>query len=108
MANYNSDNKETNNLITERDIDPEFGLFSEEAETDQVRSAEQELLDTYTQPGMLEENDSQADEINLDAVPDADDISENSPIDPASPPDEFHGTDLINGVGNDPEDETES
>jgi len=32
-------------------------------------------------------------------VPDADAIAAGSPADPASPPDGFHGTDLLNGAG---------
>ncbi|MBD7970598.1 hypothetical protein [Paenibacillus gallinarum] len=40
-------------------------------------------------------------EPDLAAVPDADEIAKDSPIDPVSPdPDAMHGTDLINGVGN--------
>jgi hypothetical protein len=31
-------------------------------------------------------------------VPDADDVAAGSPEDPASPPDGFHGTDLVNGA----------
>lgn len=38
-------------------------------------------------------------EPDLAAVPDADEIAKDSPIDPVSPdPDAMHGTDLINGV----------
>src|SRR5690606_8412947 len=40
-------------------------------------------------------------------VPDADAIAADSPVDPASPPDQFHGTDLLNGVGLHPEEETD-
>lgn len=32
-------------------------------------------------------------------VPDADAVAAGSPADPASPPDGFHGTDLLNGAG---------
>lgn len=32
-------------------------------------------------------------------VPDADAVTDGSPADPASPPDGFHGTDLLNGAG---------
>ncbi|WP_160032405.1 hypothetical protein [Paenibacillus sp. An7] len=39
-------------------------------------------------------------EPDLAAVPDADEIAKDSPVDPVSPdPDAMHGTDLINGVG---------
>ncbi|AGA57025.1 hypothetical protein Theco_0826 [Thermobacillus composti KWC4] len=31
-------------------------------------------------------------------VPDADAVAAGSPVDPVSPPDEFHGTDLLNGA----------
>ncbi|OXM15459.1 hypothetical protein [Paenibacillus herberti] len=32
-------------------------------------------------------------------------LTEGTPVDPVSPPDEFHGTDLLNGVGSAPEEE---
>jgi hypothetical protein len=32
-------------------------------------------------------------------IPDADALAAGSPVDPASPPDGFHGTDLLNGAG---------
>ncbi|WP_454189879.1 hypothetical protein [Paenibacillus sp. Marseille-Q7038] len=48
-------------------------------------------------------------EPDLAAVPDADEIAKDSPIDPVSPdPDAMHGTDLINGVGNPNPDQTDS
>lgn len=43
-----------------------------------------------------------ADQIDIDlaAVPDADDIAPNSPVDPAAPPtDVINGTDVLNGAG---------
>jgi hypothetical protein len=97
-------------LITERDIDPEYGLFSEEAQTDHIPTAEQELEDMYPAPEQSNRNASTPieEDTGLESVPDADDISQNSPVDPAAPPDIFHGTDLINGVGNDPEEETDA
>lgn len=66
-------------------------------------------------PAALESSDEldlevdTAEEISeeLAAVPDADAIAKSSPIDSASPGEEFHGTDLLNGVGNHPEEETE-
>ncbi|MCM3785211.1 hypothetical protein M3231_19740 [Neobacillus mesonae] len=43
-------------------------------------------------------------EPDLAAVPDADDIEENTPVDPAAPdPDAMHGTDLLNGAGGEEE-----
>ncbi|WP_211747008.1 hypothetical protein [Paenibacillus sp. Marseille-Q4541] len=42
-------------------------------------------------------------EPDLAAVPDADEVEKNSPVDPVSPdPDAMHGTDLINGAGGAP------
>ena len=42
--------------------------------------------------------DTYEDELPLEDVPDADDIEENTPVDPAAPPLEIvHGTDLLNG-----------
>jgi len=104
-----NDNRPVDSLVTERDIDPKFGMFSDRKEAEAVPTAEQELLETYAQPSMLSEQDTNAAEAGeLPDIPDADEISANSPVDPAAPPDQFHGTDLLNGVGNDPEEETET
>ncbi|QGG57196.1 hypothetical protein [Paenibacillus sp. B01] len=34
------------------------------------------------------------------------DLTEGTPVDPVAPPDEFHGTDLLNGVGSAPQEES--
>ena len=66
-------------------------------------AAEDEFIHSY------DEELSRASEPDLAAVPDADEIAKDSPIDPASPdPDAMHGTDLINGVGNPDPDQTDS
>ncbi|WP_410513673.1 hypothetical protein PaeBR_04355 [Paenibacillus sp. BR2-3] len=52
-------------------------------------------LTDYTEEGELDNEDE---EPPLEDVPDADDIKEDTPVDPASPPIEIvHGTDLLNG-----------
>ncbi|MDQ8734175.1 hypothetical protein [Paenibacillus sp. LHD-38] len=119
------DKGHTNSLVTEKDIDPTFGLFTEETREGAVSDASELLAKQHPRenahvheshiPAAIEaydELDSEVDtaeEISeeLAAVPDADVIAKDSPIDPASPGEEFHGTDLLNGVGNHPEDETE-
>ncbi len=91
-------------LITERDIDPEFGMFTEELAAYSVPDAEDKLTAMVPDDETMaaaEENGSFPD------IPDADAISEESPVDPASPPEQFHGTDLLNGVGAHPEEETD-
>ncbi|HTG71597.1 MAG TPA: hypothetical protein VL921_20225 [Candidatus Udaeobacter sp.] len=122
---YDRDRHQTNSLVTEKDIDPEFGLFTEEARDGAVYDAasllqkqhpdENEHVHESHIPAALEAGDEldmeadTAEEISeeLAAVPDADALAKGSPIDPASPGEEFHGTDLLNGVGNHPEEETE-
>jgi hypothetical protein len=111
--------REHNDLVTERDIDPAFGLFADEEQTSAVLDATDELLRRYpdSETGLSSaiisgEGDNEIDtpeEISAEmaAVPDADDIAMNSPVDPASPEQDFHGTDLLNGVGLHPEEETE-
>lgn len=111
--------REQKDLVTERDIDPAFGLFADEEQTSEVLDATDELLQRYpdSEAGLLgaviaNEGDDEVDtpeEISAEiaAVPDADDIAMNSPVDPATPQEEFHGTDLLNGVGRHPEEETE-
>lgn len=114
---------EHKSLVTEKDIDPAFGLFSDEGQEGAVRDASEQLLERYPYGDVTEshipeaidagiEADTEVDsaeEISeeLAAVPDADAIAKDSPVDPASPADEFHGTDLLNGVGKHPEEETE-
>ncbi|MGO4545263.1 hypothetical protein AB4Z29_10715 [Paenibacillus sp. 2TAB23] len=120
MENINErDKRHIGSLATEKDIDPAFGLFTEEASTGAVPAAAEllssqhphadaELHESHV-PVMLDDEVDTAEEISeeLAAVPDADVIAKDSPVDPASPGEEFHGTDLLNGVGNHPEEETE-
>jgi hypothetical protein len=44
------------------------------------------------------ETDAAANDGPFPDVPDADAVAEGSPVDPAAPPDVFHGTDLLNGT----------
>jgi hypothetical protein len=122
---HDRDNHTSNSLVTEKDIDPSFGLFTEEAQGGAVSDATELLQKQYPQhnervheshiPDGIEARDESNSEVDtaeeiseeLAAVPDADAIAQGSPVDPASPGEEFHGTDLLNGVGNHPEDETE-
>ncbi|CAM4038226.1 hypothetical protein L1N85_06955 [Paenibacillus alkaliterrae] len=125
MANeYDGDKRQSHSLATEKDIDPAFGLFTEEEREGAVQDAADLLIEQYPYEDAsvheshvpqgiqaeaeLDEVDT-AEEISeeLASVPDADAIASGSPVDPASAGDEFHGTDLLNGVGNHPEDETE-
>lgn len=115
------DKVHSNSLATEKDIDPSFGLFTEETREGAVPDAAELLSKQHPRenahvheshiPAAIESYDEvdTAEEISeeLAAVPDADVIAKDSPVDPASPGDEFHGTDLLNGVGNHPEEETE-
>ncbi|WP_169084326.1 hypothetical protein [Paenibacillus sp. PL91] len=127
MANgHDRDNHTSNNLVTEKDIDPSFGLFTEEVQGGVVSDASELLQKQHPHenahvheshiPAAIASGDElsydevdTAEEISeeLAAVPDADAVAKGSPIDPASPSEEFHGTDLLNGVGNHPEDETD-
>lgn len=118
IMNDNSD-REQDGLTTERDIDPAFGLFADEEQTSEVLDATDELLRKYPDSRAdlssaviadeEEDGAETAEEISAEiaSVPDADDIAMNSPVDPAAPDEEFHGTDLLNGVGRHPEEETE-
>ena len=114
-------------LATERDIDPAFGMFEDGLGQGTTGAAER-LRAMYPTGAALGIGDDEeafgdasvaddADDADMSAlsseaepgefpdVPDADAISANSPVDPASPPDQFHGTDLLNGVGLFPEEE---
>ncbi|MFC4779076.1 hypothetical protein ACFO9Q_19975 [Paenibacillus sp. GCM10023252] len=102
MADYIYE-KTNKDLVTERDIDPEFGLFADETPKGSVRGSTEELVALYPDQDVIMDTRQRSDE----EIPDADEVSFHSPVDPASPPDEFHGTDLLNGVGHDPEHETE-
>ncbi|WP_139996809.1 hypothetical protein [Paenibacillus paridis] len=122
MINEHDQHKQKpNSLATEKDIDPAFGLFTEEVPEGAVSEASELLLKQYPKenghvhephvPYPLDARNEvdTPEEISeeLAAVPDADLISKDSPVDPASPGEEFHGTDLLNGVGRHPEEETE-
>lgn len=117
------DVRHAKSLATEKDIDPDFGLFTEDASGAAVPHASELLEKQHPDAHVLESHipaslDNRAgldDEVDtpeeiseeLASVPDADVMAKDSPIDPASPGEEFHGIDLLNGVGNHPEDETE-
>lgn len=111
MANeFENEKREIRSLATEKDIDPKFGLFTEEAAEGAVQEADDLLLEQYPSADAEEarlRSEGPA-EGELEDVPDADEISANSQVDEAAPAEEFHGTDLLNGVGNHPEEETES
>src|SRR5690606_9145084 len=93
-------------LATERDIDPDFGMFTEEFDVYSVPDAEDKL--TATVPEGDDRMTAVEDGGSFPDVPDADAIAEESPVDPASPPEQFHGTDLLNGVGAHPEEESDN
>ena len=99
-----NDEKREQSLATERDIDPEFGMFAEELESYSVPDAEDKL--TAMLPDRENLMSAEGDGVFPD-IPDADAVSGESPVDPASPAEQFHGTDLLNGVGLHPEEETE-
>ncbi|NIK79495.1 hypothetical protein FHS15_004655 [Paenibacillus castaneae] len=110
------DRHQSHSFVTEKDIDPEFGLFTEETQQGAVPEASETLLKQYPHDyaaaradDELDNEVDKAEEISeeLAAVPDADAIAVDSPVDPASIVEEFHGTDLLNGVGKYPEEETE-
>ncbi|MCA0756183.1 hypothetical protein KP806_14095 [Paenibacillus sp. N4] len=111
MANeFENEKREIRSLATEKDIDPKFGLFTEETAEGAVQEADDLLLEKYPSADAEEtrlRNEGWA-EGELEDVPDADDLSANSEVDAAAPEEEFHGTDLLNGVGKHPEEETES
>lgn len=73
----------------------EDGLNEFAADTDGTETPQTEGSSAFA--GYLAE---QIDIIDLDVVPDADDIAPNSPVDPAAPPtDVVNGTDVLNGAG---------
>ncbi|GGF93007.1 hypothetical protein [Paenibacillus abyssi] len=86
-------------LVTEKDIDPEFGLFTEEPDAAGVPDATEELIERYPSETVLRVEEDPILEEPEDRIID--------PVDPAAPQEEFHGTDLLNGVGNRPYEETE-
>lgn len=109
-----SNNKRDQSLVTERDIDPDYGMFGANRDTmaDPVPDAEERLEEMYPADQVLAGAEAAPGPANgagteFPDVPDADALAEDSPVDPAAPEDEFHGTDLLNGVGHEPEDEDE-
>jgi hypothetical protein len=122
---HDHDQRHAKSLVTEKDIDPDFGLFTEEMREGAVPHASELLEKQHPNenahvheshiPASLDNREGLVDEVDtaeeiseeLASVPDADVMAKDSPIDPASPGEEFHGIDLLNGVGNHPEDETE-
>ena len=95
--------KEKNNhpdsLVTEREIDPSFGLFNEEKETEYVTDAETELEEKYPEQDVI------LDEITPEEEADSAEAAQGTPVDPAAPEELTPGVDLINGVGAEPEKE---
>lgn len=89
-------------LVTERDIDPEFGLFEDEPYV--TASAEDELLAMYphhnvhSANGQEQDLDITVDQAMTETSPDEALNASETPIDPAAPEEQFHGTDLLNGV----------
>lgn len=115
---YKTLNQETENMdmIPEDDLDY-VGKYTEQtisldedtdpadAETVQEGIMQDLRPISFADDTMEEEFTDSDDELlrssepDLAAVPDADEIAKDSPIDPVSPdPDAMHGTDLINGV----------
>ncbi|AJY76128.1 hypothetical protein [Paenibacillus beijingensis] len=83
-------------LVTEKDIDSEFGLFTAETKKDALPNTEGELEEKYPPKSRTR--------IGVVTDPDLAELAEDTPIDPAAPPEEFHGTDLLNGAGADRKD----
>ncbi|MCF2943707.1 hypothetical protein [Paenibacillus tarimensis] len=98
-------NENRHSLATERDIDPEFGLFEDNRVSQAVPDAEEELLSSYPEEKVRREASHDESGESIEDIPDADAISADSPVDPASPHDHFHGTDLLNGAGAEPGEE---
>lgn len=96
--------KEKNNhpdsLVTQREIDPSFGLFEEEKEAEYVADAETELTEVYP------EDDVIRDDLPPEEQPDSTEETSETPVDPAAPEEITPGIDIINGVGSEPEKET--
>lgn len=91
-------------VVTQRETDPDFWLFTEEDNNGLVPPVDAELIEVYPDKQI----EAAEDEVELDSVPDADEYAGRpTPVDPAAPPDEFHGTDLLNGAGNEPEKEAD-
>lgn len=111
---------EKKGLVTEKDIDPEFGLFTDEEQVQALDEISEQLLEQYpyedmhaaptqsdSEAGHYEPDSSEEITEELAAVPDADVIAGDTPVDPAAAAEEFHGTDLLNGVGHNSEQEQE-
>ncbi|WP_424766538.1 hypothetical protein [Paenibacillus sp. sgz302251] len=112
----NREERQPHSLATEKDIDPEFGLFTEEQPVKAVKDAEDLLREQYPYEAaaahelrdsvaMAELEQSEETPQRLPDVPDADTMLGSDNVDPAAPKEVFHGTDLLNGVGHHPEQE---
>ncbi|GGD93679.1 hypothetical protein [Paenibacillus nasutitermitis] len=88
---------EDKDLVTQRDIDKDAGLFTDEVPENVIQGAADELLEVYPYDAVLKADEDRVDEAEAKI--------DDSPVDPAAPQEEFHGTDLLNGVGNHPEEE---
>ncbi|MBW7457399.1 hypothetical protein ACFOLF_18840 [Paenibacillus sepulcri] len=88
---------EDQDLVTQRDIDKHAGLFADEIPEDEVQGDVEELLEVYPYDAVLKADEDRVAEAEADV--------DSTPVDPAAPQEEFHGTDLLNGVGNEPEEE---
>ncbi|MGQ3478044.1 hypothetical protein [Paenibacillus sp. TY11] len=54
------------------------------------------------------ENLTEGPDTPLEDVPDADELTPNSPVDPSAPAEFLHGTDLLNGTDGDEEEQLDS
>ena len=100
----NDSYREAATFVNQRYIDPEFWLFTDEVDNGFVPPAETRLNEVDSDKQI----EVTSDEVDLNSVPDADEYAGRpTPVDPAAPPDEFHGTDLLNGAGNEMEKETD-
>lgn len=54
------------------------------------------------------ENLTEGPDTPLEDVPDADELTPNSPVDPSAPTEFLHGTDLLNGTDGDEEEQLDS
>lgn len=84
-------------LVTEKDIDSEFGLFTEDMRKEALPDTEEELEEKYPPKSRTR--------IGAVTDPDLTELADDTPVDPAAPPEQFHGTDLLNGAGSEPEDD---
>lgn len=76
--------------------DPDGGFPEEAGETGRSGDVDADRAAAYRRRG---ETMDVTHDGPFPVVPDADAVAPNSPADPASAPDTFHGTDLLNGAG---------